>query len=48
MNRLQFRPGLSMFDRCGTEPKCEDAVFAMRRPLARGFRVRAVVSQRSR
>lgn len=35
MNRVQFQPGLSMFeflDRYGTEQKCEDAVFAMRWP----------------
>jgi hypothetical protein len=35
MNRVQFQPGLSMFeflDRYGTEQQCEDAVFAMRWP----------------
>ena len=35
MNRVQFQPGLSMFeflDRYGTEEKCEDAVFSMRWP----------------
>ena len=35
MNRVQFQPGLSMFeflDLYGTEQKCEDAVFAMRWP----------------
>lgn len=35
MNRVQFQPGLSMFeflDRYGTEQKCEDAVFEMRWP----------------
>lgn len=35
MNRVQFQPGLSMFEfleRYGTEHKCEDAVFVMRWP----------------
>lgn len=35
MNRVQFQPGLSMFEfleRYGTEQQCEDAVFEMRWP----------------